>query len=424
MLSTRRALGPRAALTTPALAGVLAAALLAGCTSTVTGTASPAATSAPTSTSASSSGSSGATSAPPSGQVTPAPAVGPGTGAEARRIAGVTALAVTTSPERTDSCFPTGPFGSASGVDGIYFGDGRVEQELDRWGFVAGWGTCGQDTAGNSTLVLVAEMSDPASATSAAAALNGISLDLGGADYAPVELPDLGVTGALSTGGSDTAGAPVDTLQVWVPSGRMLAYTYLDAAAGGAPALGTSLMQGQLAALAGFQPTPQDQVPDLPTDPLGLGPFALVTPGDQTRYTGSYDLEGYLRLAIDPVVERELLTANGFGGAFYRTTYDEAASLDYAVSLYTFPTSAQTNAVYTGFAQLEATAFGGTAFVLPAIPEAPCFVFQSSSDSFSQRCYVGYGSYLASVDIQGLTAADDYAQMNTLLPQQRDLIDG
>ncbi len=61
--------------------------------------------------------------------------------------------------------------------------------------------------------------------------------------------------------------------------------------------------------------------------------------------------------------------------------------------------------------------------MLPAIPEAPCFVFASSSESFSQRCYVGYGSYLASVDIQGLTA-DDYAQMNALLPQQRDLIDG
>jgi hypothetical protein len=51
-------------------------------------------------------------------------------------------------------------------------------------------------------------------------------------------------------------------------------------------------------------------------------------------------------------------------------------------------------------------------------------VFQSSSESFAQRCYVGYGSYLASIDIQGLTAADDYAQMNALLPQQRDLIDG
>ncbi|SDG06279.1 DUF7373 family lipoprotein [Klenkia brasiliensis] len=398
-----------------------AVALLAGCTSTVQGTASPAPTSATTSPGSTATAT---PSAAPTGQVTPAPAVGPGTGAEARRIAAVTSLIPLISPERTGSCFPSGPFGSASGVDGLYFGDGRVGQELDRWGFVAGWGNCGQDAANNGTLLLVAEMSDPDSAAAAADTLNGISLELESGGYEPVDLPDLGVTGALSTGGSDSAGAPTDTVQVWVPSGRMLAYAYLDAPAGGAPDLVTRQLTDQLGLLQGFAPTPQDQVPGLPTDPLGLAPFAVQTPGDATRFTGSYDLEGYLRLAIDPVVERQLLTANGFSGAYYRTSYDEAAGLDFAVSLYTFPTSAQTNAVYTGFAQLEATAFGGTAFALPAIPEAPCFAFDGGGGSFYQRCYVGYGSYLASIDVLGLAAADDYAQMNTLLPQQRDLIDG
>ncbi|MCO7220454.1 hypothetical protein [Klenkia sp. PcliD-1-E] len=397
-----------------------ATALLTGCTSTVEGTASP----APTSATPTTSSPAAPTSAAPTGQVTPAPAVGPGTGAEARRIAGVTSLVATTSPERTDSCFPSGPFGSGSSVDGLYFGDGRVGQELDRWGMVAAWGNCGQDAANNATLVLVSEMSDPDSAVAAAQTLNGISLELGSGDYEPLDLPDLGVTGALSTGGSDSAGAPTETVQVWVPSGRMLAYAYLDAPAGGGADLATRQMSDQLTLLQGFQPTPQDQVPGLPTDPLGLAPFALQTPGDNTRFTGSYDLEGYLRLAIDPVVERQLLTANGFAGAYYRTSYDEDAGLDYAVSLYTFPTSAQTNAVYTGFAQLEATAFGGTEFDLPAIPEAPCFAFDNGGDSFYQRCYVGYGSYLASIDVLGLAAADDYTQMNTLLPQQRDLIDG
>ncbi|MEI4272420.1 hypothetical protein TEK04_11870 [Klenkia sp. LSe6-5] len=413
MLSVRRAPSVR-------LAGLLAAALLAaGCTSTVTGSASPAPTTGAPSVSTSPSPSAG-----PTGQVTPAPPVGPGTGAEARRIAGVTSLPVAITPDRTGSCFPTGPFGSASGVDGLYFGDGRVEQELDRWGFVVGWGTCGQDAAGNATLVLVSEMSDPDSAAAAAAALTTLALDQGSGDRQPVELPDLGASGSLSAGGSDTAGAPTDTVDVWVPSGRMLVYVYLDAPAGSAPDLVTAQVRDQLGLLEGFAPTPQDQVPDLPTDPLGLGPYALRTPGDPTRFTGSYDLEGYLRLAIDPVVERDLLTANGFGGVFYRTTYDEAASRDYAVSLYTFPTSAQTNAVYEGFAQLEATAFGGTPFTLPAIPEAPCFVFENGPGNVAQRCYVGYGSYLASVDIQGLDAVDDYAPMDALLPQQRDLIDG
>ena len=83
----------------------------------------------------------------------------------------------------------------------------------------------------------------------------------------------------------------------------------------------------------------------------------------------------------------------------------------------------RTNAVYTAFAELEEATFGGTPFTLPAIPEAPCFSFPFG-DAFYQRCYVGYRSYLASVDVSGLTSADDVARMNELLPRQRDLIDG
>ena len=70
---------------------------------------------------------------------------------------------------------------------------------------------------------------------------------------------------------------------------------------------------------------------------------------------------------------------------------------------------------------------GGTAFVLPSIPQAPCFYANSGTPDqpyFYQRCYVGYGSYLVSVDVAGLTTAEDTAIMNGLLPQQRDLIDG
>jgi hypothetical protein len=120
-------------------------------------------------------------------------------------------------------------------------------------------------------------------------------------------------------------------------------------------------------------------------------------------------------------MERQVLTANGFQG-FYAKLSDEG-DLTYAVALYTFPTSAQTNAVYTTFAQLETATFGGTAFTLPAIHDAPCFFFPQDQ-VFYQRCYVGYGSYLASIDVLGLTAADDYGPMNQLLPAQRDLING
>jgi len=406
-------------------AGVLAGALLlTGCTSTVDGTASPVA--AGTSQAPESSSEAPETSEAPTGQVTPAPEIGPGTGAEARRIASVSSLISTTSPERTEGCFPSGPFGSASGIDVLYFGDGRVEQELDRWGFVAGWGNCNQDVANNGSLTLAAEMSDPDSAVAAAEALNeiGLDYDLGGTE--PVELPDLGVTGALTAGGADSAGNPTDTAQAWVPTGRMLAYAFVDAPAGGAVDLLTRQLQDQLALLATFEPTPQDQVPDLDSDPLDLARYALAPPGDPTRFTGGYDLEGYLRFAIDPIAERTLLSSNGFTGFYAKQSGDDATDLEYAVALYAFPTSAQTNAVYEGFRTLETTEFGGTPFVLPAIPDAPCFVFASddTGTSFYQRCYVGFGSYLASLDVLGVTAIDDYSQMNTLLPQQRDLIDG
>ncbi len=398
--------------------------LLAGCTSTVDGTASAGATSAPGTTGSPSGSSAPTTGSAPTGQVTPAPEVGPGTGAEARRLAAVSSLIVTTSPERTDSCFPSGPFGSARSVDSLYFGDGRVEQELDRWGFVVGWGNCAQDTAGNGSLVLISEVSDPDSAAAAATAFNEIALGFDYGDQQPVELAALGVTAAQTTGGSDSAGASTDTIQAWVATGRMLAYAYVDAPAGGGPDLITRQLQDQLSLVGAFQPTPQDQVPDLPNDALGLAALALDPPGDLNRFTGTYDLEGYLRLAIDPVVERQLLTTNGLTGFFAKQSSDDSTSLGYAVALYAFPSSAQSNAVYTGFAQLEATAFGGAPFALPAIPEAPCFAFDGGGGSFYQRCYVGYGSYLASVDVTGLTAIDDYAPMNTLLPQQRDLIDG
>jgi hypothetical protein len=110
---------------------------------------------------------------------------------------------------------------------------------------------------------------------------------------------------------------------------------------------------------------------------------------------------------------------------YYVTAGDDAFS--YSVSLYKFPGSAQTNVVYDGFSRLEETAFGGTRFKLPSIPDAPCFVFDASfgtTPSFYQRCYVGFGGYLASIDVGGLDSAGDTAKMNELLPKQRDLIKG
>lgn len=388
------------------VAAVLAVALVA-CTTAVPGVAAPAPGSAP------------ATSVAPTGppaDIIPAPALSVGTVLEAHRIAGVTALVQTTFPERTEFCFPYGPQVATGRLDALYFGDRLTAPILDRFGFVAAWGQCHRDGAGLATLTLVMELSDPAAAARAAEELITARDDDA---QEPVQLSASGVRALLGVKPGR------DTVQSWAPVGRMLAYSYHDAVTGQGVAGADRLMADQTALLATFSPTPQADVPALPIDPLGLQQFALAFPGDTDPISGPYDLAGYLRLAIDPAREREVLSANGFTGMYYKSaTVDK---LTFSVALYAFPTSAQTNAVYTAFADLETTAFSGTPFRVPSIPGAPCFSVASSSAAgteYFQRCYVGYGSYLAGLDVSGVTKADDYSEMNRLLPLQRDLIDG
>jgi hypothetical protein len=173
--------------------------------------------------------------------------------------------------------------------------------------------------------------------------------------------------------------------------------------------------------LAGFVPTPPAEVKALPLDPQGLARYVIDPPGVRDGDDGPYDLESYLRLAVDPARERDLLAGNGFTGAYVKSSAVDP--LSYAAAVFTFPTSTQSNAVYTGFAELEGGEYGGRAFTLPAIPAAPCFVV-ADGPVYDQRCYVGYGSHLASVDVYGLARPDDLDPMTTLLPAERDLIDG
>jgi hypothetical protein len=385
-----------------------AAVLLTACTTTVRGIASPLPTTEapPTDTSA---------PAPttPAIDVTPPPEPGPGTVLEAHRIASVTALVPETFPERTEGCGPYGAWLGAQELEVAYFSAGTAAPILEQWGFVAGWGQCNSEPeAGLATTTLVMELSDPDSAERAALELTEAQLGEGYETTSVRGIPtDVLV---LEEGGEEL-------LQVFVPVGRMVAYSFHRADPGSGAGQIARLMDEQIALLESFEPTPQADVPDLPADPDGLARYALVPPGEATPLSGPYDFEGYLRLAIDPIRERELLTANGFAGFYSNQTTEGDRS--YAVALYTFPGSAQTNAVYEAFAELETAAYGGTAFELPAIPAAPCFSFPSG-ETFYQRCYVCHGSYLASVDVGGLTAADDVAAMNQLLPAQRDLIDG
>lgn len=388
-----------------AVAALLLSAL-AGCTSTVEGAASPASTAAPSTTP-----SAAPQSSEPAIDVTPPPARGVGLLLEAHRIASATALVQTSFPDRTETCFPSGPATSADGVEAGYFQAGTAADVLQRWGFVTAWGQCNQTTDGTySTLTLALEMSDPASARQAAEELVDAQAING---FQPVDVDVDGGALLLQEGGDAT-------VQVFVPVGRMVAYVYHEGAASAAGDDITRVLGDQVTLLQAFRPTPQADVPALPTDPDGLQAMTLGPPGDLNDFSGPYDFEGYLRVSIDPARERELLGANGFTG-FYSKQSEEGGTL-FAVAVYRFGSVDQTNAVYSGFAQLEATAFGGTPFVLPAIPDAPCFVFDAGGGAFYQRCYVGYQTHLASVDVGGLTAPDDYTQMNQLLPAERDLI--
>lgn len=385
-----------------------AAVLLTACTTTVRGTASPAQTTEapPTETTTAAPTTSGI-------EVTPAPESGPGSVLEAHRIASVTALVPETFPDRTEGCGPYGPWVHADELEAAYFAAGTAAPVLDRWGFVAAWGQCSAEPGGGlGTTALVMELSDPDSAAQAAEELTAAQ-EAEGYDRVPIR--GLPVEVLVRDEGSE------EWVQVFVPVGRMVAYSFHRAGPGNGAAGVVRLIEAQVELLESFEPTPQADIPNLPADPQGLARYTLVPPGELNAFSGPYDFEGYLRLAIDPIRERELLSANGFAGFYSNQTNEGDRS--YAVALYTFPGSAQTNAVYEAFAALETEAYGGTAFDLPAIPAAPCFAF-SSGDTFYQRCYVGYGSYLASVDVGGLTAADDVARMNQLLPAQQDLIDG
>jgi hypothetical protein len=330
---------------------------------------------------------------------------------EAHRIASVTALVQTSFPDRTETCFPAGPSTSAEGLESVYFTEGTAAGVLEDHGFVTAWGQCNQTADGASaTLTLAMELSDPEAAVRAADEL----VEAQATDGFEV-VPDSSDGGALLRQDGDRS-----TVQAFVPVGRMVAYVWHEGLAEAAADDLARVLGDQVALLQGFVPTPQADVPDLPTDPAGLQQMTLDPPGDFDDFSGPYDFEGYLRIAIDPARERELLGTNGFSGFYAKQSAEDDAR--YAVALYRFGSTEQTNAVYEGFRQLEATAFGGTPFVLPAIPEAPCFVFDQGEGEFYQRCYVGFRTFLASVDVGGLSAPDDHTRMNELLPAQRALI--
>lgn len=385
------------------VAAALGLVLLTACTSTVSGSAAPA--------------DAGATPTPAAPGVIPSPEPGTeGTTVEAHRLAAVATLIEQLVPNRPFSCYPYGPSDTPEEVESTYFAPGTVAPVLARAGFVVSWTQCQAAGAQDGTVIVLTEVSDPETAQRVLPELVTATSD---PDQRQVTLP-----------GGQPAGVKVlgdaESVQAWAAVGRVVASVFHVSTTGDAVGEAGVLMTDQVALLDGFVPTPQDRLASLTIDPEGIRGLVVELPGLLHRASGTHDLEGYLRLALDPTREREVLTANGFAGMYTRVTDPDAVGTGYGVSVFRFPDSARTNAVYNAFAELEGAAFDTTPFVLPSIPEAPCFHFvsQAGDGTFTQRCYVGYGSYLASVDVSNLATPDDIAEMDRLLPQQRDLIDG
>lgn len=365
---------------------------------------------------AASTSASGPTTATPTPTPTPAPPVGDGTVVEARRIAGVTLLIARVLPELTDNCSPSGPYldpAETEGDNGLFV-PGTAASVFQQYGFVAAWTYCRTDGADRATTLMVAELSDPDSAIAAADALMGT---LAVARFEPTELPGLPEAGALSReqdGGVD--------LQVVLPVDRMLAYAYhsdVDPDQGRSNVTSVLTAQGDL--LDDFQPTPQDEVRDLDPDPFDLERLVLDPPAALTSLSGSYDLSSYLRVAISPDTEEQLLIDNGFVGTYLKQS-ELQDGRSYQMVVYEFASLPEADAAYLGFKAIEESEFDNrTTFIVPELPTTPCYYFPvaEGSDLFYQRCYVRVRGYLASVDVAGIVDPADTVAIRMLLRDQK-----
>lgn len=382
------------------VAAAVFAGLLAGCTTTVHGVATPA-------------GPTASTSAAPTSEAGPSSSGAErGAALEAHRLASVTALIPETFPERAGSCPRTsGPFVEAGELEDAYFDYGTAEI-LDAHGFVAAWSECTRITgAARATVSAVVELADASAAEQAAVELAAANTANG---FVPVSVPGFDSPAVTQ---QDQASQYV---LAFVPVGPVLAIVYHAALLDQGLAEISRLMTDQVALLQSFQPTAPADRPQLPADPQDLARLVLEPPGEPTALTGPYDLEGSLRLAPQPVAERELLTANHLSGFYLRQ-----GNLDdvYAtVRLWSFPDQAAAETVQEGLVQLDEGA-EDRPFTATSVPDASCFAVRSGTSDVL-RCRIQAGEYLAAVSVSDPDRASATATMEELLSGQLDLIDG
>jgi hypothetical protein len=379
-----------------AATALLAWLLLGGCVSTVQGTASPG---EPRTTAASG-----------------AERAGEGRALEAHRIAAVTALVPAVFPDRTGPCpVFAGPFVTALALAESYFAYGTAADILDRRGFVAAWSEChSRVDDGSATVVAVIELSDPVSAALAAEEMvEGQARD----GFEPVAVPGADLP-ALVRPDSDSESA-----QGFVPIDRLLVFAYHDTDAGHGVSEIAQLMSDQRALLEPFRPTPEDDVPELPADPYDLADRLVDPHGEPTPVTGPYDLEGAVRLVLDPLGERAMLTAGGLIGLHVTQARDElSARADRlnSVFLYAFAEPAGARSFHD--AKVSSGAAQWTAVTLPDVPDATCFSFPAPV-GFRQRCFLGSDRHVALLDTEGLDDPADVSTMTELARGQAALLD-
>ncbi len=258
-----------------------------------------------------------------------------GTYVEARRMADFVTMPFDVDPRLTDPCEYAGPLSRAASL-GTHLDTVFPESAVTN--YVAGFVTCGWSDKVGALRNAVLRYKSPKDAAAAATELG----DKGGPDTSMFNGKD-GPTATPTSipGHSESKGL------TW-QDGRaiVVAYTahgpfllvqsaFLDSHQDADPALKwiTETLTQQIPFIDEFEPTPADEIADLPLDPTGLVARTLEPPPDQqTRLVfGQYGPHGFLAFSDDPATDEKLFAEAGvtelvFGGAHVYKTRDAAGA--------------------------------------------------------------------------------------------------